>query len=168
MTKKIDAKFVDEWSARYLPKWDAEVLEDVHPRVNSQGYYTLDDAKTVIRWKSRRSGGYLKRNDPADIKAITKMALDGPEHLAHRVLGVLRGVGNPVASALLMVAKPDTFTVMDRYAVHSLRQHCEWTAKGWPSYPDYVKLCDAVAHRCNRSLRELDRALWAWGEHNRP
>ena len=161
----IDTTFVQRWSAEYPPNADNKVLGEVHPAVQQQGHYTKSDAEVVVRWKSRRSTGYLRDNPDADIRAISEMALAGPPHLAHRVLGVLHGVGVPVASAMLMVYAPDRFTVIDRYAIHALRHHGEWTdRKRWPSYPHYVELCSDLARRCGADLRTLDRALWAWGD----
>lgn len=163
----IDAAFVDEWAARYRPEWDANVLDVVGPKVRTQRHYRDEDARAVIRWKSKRSTGYLKRNKPGDIKAVTEMALNGPPHLAHRVLSALHGVGDPVASALLMVYEPEAFTVIDRYAIHALRTYGEWNdRKRWPEYTEYVEICEKLRKSCGCTLRRLDRALWAWGDEN--
>lgn len=165
-SNRIDEAFVDEWSARYLPSWDAKVLEKIGPKVRGQGFYTDEDARGVVRWKSERALGYLKRNKPGDVEYVTGAALNGPPHLAHLLLGTLRGVLDPVASSLLMVYSPDEFTVIDRYAIRALRAHGEWTGKRWPTYPQYLGICQDLRERCGCTLRTLDRALWAWGEAN--
>lgn len=167
-SNKIDAPFVHDWSSKYPPNGDNKVLGEVHRAVAAQRYYTRKQANDVLVWKSQRSTGYLGRNRDGDIEAVTKMAFEGPPHLAHAVLGVLHGVGDAVASAMLMIYDPDRFTVIDRYAIHALRHHGEWLdRKRWPDYPTYVELCTDLARRCETDLRTLDRALWAWGEaHN--
>ena len=163
-TPTIDAAFVQHWSAQYPPNGDDRVLGEVHPAVQRQRHYTKADADVVVRWKSRRSTGYLKDNTDDDVRAISEMALNGPPHLAHRVLHVLHGVGVPVASALLTVYDPTRFTIIDRYALRALRAHGEWNDhKRWPAYPAYVELCSGIARRCGTDLRSLDRALWSWG-----
>lgn len=164
----IDAAFVRHWAAKYPANADSHVLGVIHPAVKDQRYYTDEQARQVLGWKSTRSLGYLGRNHDGDIEAVTSMALNGPAHLAHRVLRVLHGVLDPVASSLLMVFDPDRFTVIDRYAIHALRVHGEWPdQRRWPDYPTYVDLCGHIAERTGNDLRTLDRALWAWGEaHN--
>jgi hypothetical protein len=160
---RIDAEFVAEWAAAYPTGADGRVLEVVHPAVRERGYFTATEAENVIKWKSNRTITFLRRNDPQDVEVITGMALKAPERLPHRVLGVLHGVGVPVASAFLTVARPDTFTVIDILAVQALRRHGEWGAT-WPPYVDYLVTCRALAERCGTDLRTLDRALWAWGK----
>ncbi|TCK25628.1 hypothetical protein [Pseudonocardia endophytica] len=163
----IDAAFIDRWSARYKPEWDAVVLDEIGPKVRRQGHYTDEDARDVVRWKSRRALGRLKLNGPGDIEYVTRAALNGPPHLAHLLLGTLHGVATPVASSILMIFSPDEFTVIDRYAIRTLRAHGEWTdRKKWPQYPEYVGICEGLRERCGCTLRTLDRALWAWGEAN--
>ena len=163
MTKtRIDAEFVATWAARYPSGADDHVLNDIHPAVSDRGYFKPVEAEDVIKWKSNRSITFLRRNDSADVEAVTKMALLAPEHLAHRVLTLLDGVGVRVASALLTVARPDKFTVIDELAVRTLRAHDEWDST-WPPYADYVSTCGGLAKRCKSDLRTLDRALWAWG-----
>ncbi|MEJ8277906.1 hypothetical protein [Pseudonocardia spirodelae] len=162
-TKKIDAEFVTEWAAAYPSTADDHVLGPIHRAVGERGYFTFSEAEEVIKWKSNRTITILRRNDPADVETITEMALRAPEHLAHRVLGLLRGVGVPVASAFLTIAKPDTFTVIDVLAMRTLRRHGEQDST-WPAYADYLKTCRGIARRCGTDLRTLDRALWAWGK----
>ena len=168
MTKdKIDAEFVAEWSSRYPPDADDHVLNDIHPAVRDRGYFEFGEAEDVIRWKSSRAITSLQRNDEGDVEAVTRMALAGPEQLAHRVLCVLHGVGVPVASAFLTIARPDKFTVIDYRAVRALREHGELSPT-WPRYVDYVDTCRRVAARCGAEVRTLDRALWAWDKAHNP
>lgn len=165
--RRIDAEFVAEWSAAYPPGADKHVLGVVHPAVEEREHFTAPEAEDVIRWKSSRAITSLRRNQTGDVEAITGMALAGPEPLAHRVLCVLHGVGVPVASALLTVARPDRFTVIDYRAVRTLREHGEWDAT-WPPYVVYVETCRRLATRCGAGLRSLDRALWAWDKAHNP
>jgi hypothetical protein len=104
----------------------------------------------------------MGRNCDEDIEDVTRLALAAPERLRHRVLDLLGGVGVPVASALLTVCQPTRFTVIDYRAIETLQAHGE--LDGWPSYPDYLQVCRALADRVGTDLRTLDRALWQWSK----
>ena len=74
------------------------------------------------------------------------------------------GVLVPMASSLLMVWQPDEHTVIDVRAVKSLVAQEGMSDPGagkYPPYVEYLTLCKEIAQRCNRSLRVLDRALYA-------
>ncbi|GAA1380721.1 hypothetical protein GCM10009613_05500 [Pseudonocardia kongjuensis] len=161
MTKKINKAFVEKWAGRYDPMVDAPVLRDVHPAVHDRGYFTKAEGEAVMKWKSNRTLPLFQENAEDDVEAITTMALGGPDRLAHRVLRLLRGVGNPVASAFLTVADPTRFTVVDFRAIRALQQHGEQVADD-PYYREYVDLCASIARRCETDLRTLDRALWQY------
>ena len=38
----------------------------------------------------------------------------------------------------------------------------------YPSYPEYLQCCRAIARRLGVNLRDLDRALWKWNEMKMP
>ena len=157
----IDSAFVQQWAAMYSPTYDQHVLEDVSPAVRARGNYTREELLAVCRWKSPRVSGLVTRNSDADIEELTGVALGAPERLRHRVLTLLEGVGVPVASALLMVSDPESFTVIDFRSLHALRAHGE-LADDRPAYFPYVLRCREIAQRVGTTLRELDRALWQW------
>ncbi|NMH96616.1 hypothetical protein [Pseudonocardia acidicola] len=159
---KIDTEFVRHWSERYPITSDRRVLDEIGPAVAARGHYTMDELLVVGRWKATRATGYMRRNTAEDVEAITRLGLTAPDHLAHRVLRLLAGVLDPMASALLTVVHPDRFTVIDVLAIKTLRAHGELDT--WPSYPAYLQLCRELANRTGADLRTLDRALWKWGK----
>ncbi|MGY1731240.1 hypothetical protein ACI798_06945 [Geodermatophilus sp. SYSU D01045] len=156
----IDAAFVRHWSERYpLGTHEVHLFDVVGPAVRGRGGYLRTGFDAVGTWKSPRSTFYLARNDDADVLDLTESALTAPLRLRHRVLGLLHGVGTPMASALLSVALPEEHTVMDSRAVETLRAH-GLLAPGWPTYPVHPGVCQDVARSTGATLRELDRALW--------
>lgn len=160
---RISAEFVQRWSELYPTEKDRPLFEQVGPAVVARGYYSRDDFLAVGRWKSARSLSYLERNSDNDIKDVTRMALAAPERLRYRILGVLHGVGEKMASALLTVPYPEQFTVADYRAIETLRAHGE--LDGQPSdYVAYLRLCRELASRVGTDLRTLDRALWQWSK----
>ena len=74
----------------------------------------------VVEWKTRRVRSRFAANEEDEVEDITRIALAATERLQHRILGLLCGVGQPVASAVLTVWAPDRHTVLDFRAVKAL------------------------------------------------
>ncbi len=161
----IDAEWVKRWSDRYPTAAEAELFDELGPAVAARGYYTRDELMQVGEWKSPRAKSYLARNPDSDIEDISRLALAAPERLRHRILVLLGGVGIPMASALLTVADPYRFTVIDYRAIETLRAYGELDVR-WPSYSSYRALCRDLADRTATDLRTLDRALWQWSKEH--
>lgn len=159
----IDAAWVKRWSERYPVAAEVTLFNELGPLIAARGYYTREEFMQVELWKSKRAKPYLARNSDADIEDITRLALTAPERLRHRVLDLLSGVGIPMASALLTVAYPYRFTVIDYRAIETLSAYRDLEG-GWPSYSRYRALCGDIASRSNTDLRTLDRALWQWSK----
>jgi hypothetical protein len=98
------------------------------------------------------------------------------DDLRLRLLTLLNGVGVPVASTILHFAFPDTYPIMDVRAVTTLTRFGLWTGPD-PAQPGftgfsvadwevYARLMREHARTLGVTLRELDKALWAfdkWG-----
>ncbi|MGY1825955.1 hypothetical protein [Blastococcus sp. SYSU DS0541] len=159
--QRITREFADTWSARYATDYDHQVLKVIGPAVAERDFYTRDEFLAVCRWKTRRTTRSVATNTAEDVQDLTETALAAPERLRHRILALLAGVRTPTASALLMVADPKQFTVIDYRSVEALQAHGE-LGPGWPGYVDYLERCRAIAHAVGTDLRQLDRALWCW------
>jgi hypothetical protein len=144
------------------------VLKKVGPRVRARGYYDRADLLVVGEWKLRRNywanhKAELESNSDERIRDITSSALAAPPPIQHEILTRLKGVGIPVASALLMVWNPDKHTVIDVRAVNSLVKNGEIANPApdtYPPYMDYLAICNEISQRCGRCLRTVDRALY--------
>jgi hypothetical protein len=164
----IDAEWIDYWSKRYPPGYDEKVLNQVGPQVRARGYYLPADLLAVGEWKLRRSywpkhKAELESNSDERIRDITSAALAAPLPIRHEILTRLKGVGTPVASALLMVWNPEEHTVIDVRARDSLVNNDEIANPApdtYPPYPQYLAACKAISQRCGRCLRTVDRALY--------
>jgi hypothetical protein len=159
----INADWIDYWADRYPQDSDKKVLNRVGPRVRERGCYDRSDLLTVGRWKAARVLPRLDSNTDEMIDYITRTALAAPEPIQHLVLTLLRGVGVPMASSLLMVWQPDVHTVIDVRAVNSLVVNGgidDPKPNPYPPYIEYLKVCRAISKRCGRSLRTVDRALY--------
>ncbi len=163
---KIGTDWIDYWSTppRYPAGKDDDILNNVGPWVRERNYYDRQRFLRVGKWKSRRVQGWMARNTDDEIREITSMALAAPLPYEHRILTLLDGVAVPMASSLLMVWNPDEHTVIDKRAVNSLVTHREIANPGsgrYPPYLEYLDVCQAISRRCHRSLRVVDRALYA-------
>jgi hypothetical protein len=176
---QFDRHFVSRWGRRYSnTAKEQELLTKVGPAVARRGYYTVDELAKVGEWKSPRIRSRLARNSAADVEDITRVALAAPERLQHRVLGLLHGVRDPVASAALTIWAPDRHTVLDFRAVEALdalhrsRELSETLPEhepdSLPDYVDYLECCRRIAGRLGVGLRDLDRALWQWSKEGMP
>jgi hypothetical protein len=179
----MNRQFVLDWSQRYMAASskavaaEVELLEEVGWAVRRRGHYTKPELIRVGDWKAARNRSRLAQNSSDDVEHITRMALAAPEHLQHRYLSVLHGVGAPMASALLTVWVPERNTVLDYRAVGALEalerngalpESVPPRRGAYPDYRAYVDCCLAIASRLAVSLRDLDRALWKWHEQDMP
>ncbi len=162
---KITTRIVDDYSAKYGrgPANERRLFEEVGPRVADRGFYERDEFLEVVRWKNNRGLGHAEANTAAEIQEASRLALWASDPWSWRILTLLSGVGTAVASALLTVASPDRYTVIDRRAVGTLRT-AERLGDDWPSYNRYLELCRGIADDVGVSLRTLDRALWKYSQ----
>ena len=163
--------------------WDLEdhILTTVGTSVRSRGAYTVAEFLTVAYWKSRRQLANYVANERTSgtVAMVTRAALttQPPPEGRWRRLATLTGVRTPVASALLTVWRPDEYTIIDVWALAALSDLGEgvdsvpFRDHGQPwweqHYEGYLKACQRIAERLQPlSLRDVDRALWKWGQMN--
>lgn len=163
--------------------WSLEdfIFSTIGPSVRDAALFTVAEFVTVGYWKTPRPlTNYLSNEArPGTIQKVTGAALARTEPAIGRraTLAYLNGVGAPVASALLTVWCPDEFTIIDYRALSTL-SHFGATVDGvaasehrqfwWEQhYELYLKLCKSIVETVAPfTLREVDRALWKWGERN--
>lgn len=130
-------------------------------RAAALGFYRRADFLVVVRWKSARALPQARQNSARAITSATRSAFtthDEAARLAH--LLALRGVGVPIASALLHSAFPALYPILDYRAVEALgepKRRTSYTAAFWLSY---VEQCRRLAAEAGVSMRDLDKALW--------
>ena len=134
----------------------------------------MNDLKTIVAWKSPRTVHYIAENDPVEVQAAIDAALSRPDGVKEAVLSLtrLRGVGIPIASAILTTIFPDQYTVIDFRALEALGHD----VAGVEFYRQYLEYCrsqaKSLAQRgiilvqsgqpAETELGVLDRALWQW------
>ena len=157
---------IDALAERYSYVQDNDAL-DAGSRIASGGY-SRDNLRTIVKWKSPRPARLIEDNTENEIAVALQFASapTTPEGLAVAVLTALRGVGIPMASAILTAINPERYTVLDFRALESLG------VKNWSDsftfYVTYLEACRELAARHGKSLRTLDRALGQWSkEHSK-
>ena len=158
----FDPEEIDVLAERYGYSQDDEALE-AGTRI-AAGHYDRENLNVIVRWKSARRAALIDENSDLEIARSLRFATDSrtSERSAIESLTRLRGVGIPVASAILTLINPDKYTIIDYRALESLG------VTEWPDTVDYylayLAACRELAQRHNKSLRTLDRALWQWSK----
>jgi hypothetical protein len=159
--------WLDSWAAAY-PVASDEVLAPLRARAS----FRRGDVEVVYAWKFRRLWAANKieammRMDESSVIELTARAFTCADELgALLLISLIPGAGAAGASAVLMAHDPERFTVMDSRAVASLSYLGLWSVSrsggasflGWPGY---LRTCRELAVSTRRSLRTVDRALWA-------
>ena len=155
----------------------------IGPAIRETGSYTFSQFATVSYWKSPRPlAHYRKNEEPVEtVSTITGRAFASglPDGKKPRELTELAGVRVAVASALLTVWRPERFTIIDRWALKTLSllgetidgvRFDEHGQSWWEKHYDmYLQACLDIAESVKPySLRQVDRALWKWGQINAP
>jgi len=167
---RLTQSVVRNWAKRYYQYGygveEPRLFEAVGPAAAKRGFYRRNEFISVVSWKSPRTGGLAARNSAAEVEYVTRAALGAPEPLKASLLSVLVGVQTPVASAILAVADPSNFTIIDWRAEESLRHfgYLQEFESGRVPYGPYLELCRGTAKRLGVRLRELDRCLWTFSK----
>lgn len=137
-------------------------------------YLTGEDLDPVFRWKLRAQYGRqqaLRATNPPDAyMALTRAAFeirsadrDLEVELRVGILSVLRGVGVPVASAILALVEPANYCVID---FRAWRQAFDEDRRSFDvgHYKKYLRFVRGLATELGWLVQEVDAAIW---EHDR-
>jgi hypothetical protein len=157
---------------RWLKLYDLEgyLFEEVRQRFEAEQTLRPYDFFAIVIWKSNRAKTKIKRGLADAGKTVEALMRevsqsDQPQAQVDALLQV-RGIGLAMASAILTVCYPETFTVLDYRAWETLqRASVDGLPENYPQSPEayllYCRACKELADRMGLSLRDLDRALWA-------
>jgi hypothetical protein len=168
---------------RYRDDYEAEgfaLLGDDDPgfpsagdNIRARGFARLPEIFEIAYWKSPRKAHLVKNNPGAVVEAGTRLAFSlmktAPVYAA-RSLDILDGVGIPTASAILTVADPQDFGIIDIRAWQALSRQCpsrfpwkEYSGFSSKDYRCYLETIRDLASANGLSSREVDMALWEIG-----
>lgn len=168
-------RWVHAWSVTYNAAADS-----VLGQIAGTACIDLETLITISTWKLRRlwpaqAERRLRQNDEAVVKDLTRRAISNTDDAAAlALLTMIHGLAPRTASAVLMAADPERFTVMDIRSWNSLKALSESGhvafprrtyapgAKGWAQYwPDHLAACRSISLSTSCSLREVDWALFS-------
>ena len=131
---------------------------------------TKDEFLKIGKWKSKRTIQHYSENDNAFVKEITKIAFsaDTSERLRIEILQLLKGVGYPIASALLHFGlSSEKYPIIDFRALWSLyKMNKDKIKYDFDLWNKYRTDCLNFTKKCNLSLRDLDKAMWQFSKEN--
>ena len=159
----------------YIEKY---LFSKVHKRFHQDGYLCAFDFFSIVVWKSNRPKGMIRealRERCPDLDQAVKSLTDDIHKAADhenrlRILLDVRGIGLPMATAILTVLYPDHFTVYDRRVCSQLGRFSDLGRRShsistiWEGYEEFRKAVreEAVRKGAPESLglRDMDRWLW--------
>lgn len=198
--RKWVAEFEAEWVDKPIEYVDesGEWHEDTDPlfssisnAIQSRNYeISIDELLKISQWKMQgpRNDDNIKANAEKDVNveqqcqyALTEV--EGKDSI--KTLTDLSGVGVPMASTVLTVAKPSEYAIIDYRAFRGLagalpeivdsREYSEYAEflehfrtydKSPAAYEYYIKHVRNIAEQEDLSARQVDMALWAFDKQN--
>jgi len=173
----IDREFVQQWSRRYDTKfeggYDQSEEREIRDWLSDQGepkYLNKQYFVRLGRWKTKRQTSNYKRNEESKIIEVTRSAYQSSDALIKlNILKTLRGVGVAVAGTILHYLHPDRFPIFDYHARRTLKKAGLWSRDenddSDQAWLEYTALMQDLASRLGTSLRELDKALFAYDKY---
>jgi len=170
----ITRDFVTHWAGEYDKQYadgpdarEERVIRGWLANHCEPKFLNKDCFVRIGRWKTKRQTSAYKSNESALIEEATRLACEATnERLKLHILMVLHGVSVAVASTILHYLYPDTFPIFDFHVRASLKKADLWSkdvgdssAEAWE---EYIKIMRGLSKRVGVSLRDLDKALWAY------
>jgi hypothetical protein len=167
---------LDEWAKEYWKanSKDSEAAAFDAGREILGGDFSATNLKKIVCWKSPRVVHHIDENLPEKIREALQKAIAPATSSREAILALteLRGVGVPVASAILTTIFPDRCTIIDFRALEALGHEPDHV----DFYDRYLSFCAGLAadlaqrgiihpqdgYPAPTALRALDRALWQW------
>ncbi len=139
-------------------------------------YLTASEFEEILEWKLGKQIGRQRDmragNTDEIIRAVTGLALtithldkDYELELKADTLCALRGVGVPVASAVLALVFPEAYAVID---FRNWRQVFDEDRDVFftPDYKKYMVKIRGLADELGWSVQEVDHAIWEYDRRN--
>jgi hypothetical protein len=162
---QFDRQWIPELARCYDYAGERDFIKSVAEPARTRGWLTPDEFIQLVAWKTQsRSLPLFLKNDRRQMVEASRAACSPstPEAERTRVLLQLEGVGFPVASVVLHFVASAPYPILDRRALESLGYVSQRTTYTEHFWQEYVATCRLLATQSQVSMRDLDRALWAW------
>ena len=174
----IDKSFVQKWSNVYDERFSGGkatseeiAIRDWLNELEEPKYLNKKYFMRLGIWKTARAKDHYKENDEEDIIDTTRTAYTAGNALVKlKLLMTLSGVGVAVASTIIHFLQPSEFPIFDYHCRYVLVEAGFWkrdkddaSARAWI---DYVEIMRQLAGNLKVSLRELDKAMFAYDKRD--
>lgn len=151
------------------PEEDAPTAKLIGELRTAKGrrHLTKGQLERICKWKSARAIQLIRQNTHHSIKDATRAALSGRSERARmNALTGLRGVSIPMASAILMLLRPDRYGVIDIRVwqvlhqigvVHGNRRGSSFTVRQWLAFLSVIR---QSAKKLGVTVRTVERTLF--------
>lgn len=154
------------WANRYtLHAYDnslalEEELLELADTIQQRRHMTKAELEKVVRWKSPRHLGRIRKNNSEAIVVQQTQASFETRNVCKSIepLYRLKYVGMAIASAILHLFHKDDYPIYDVHALRAVGEAADETL-----WEDYVNFCRAIAKENEVDMRTLDRALYRFG-----
>ena len=173
----LDREFVQRWCNRYNEIFRGSYDETEEKAIRSwlsiqtgPKYLNKECFVRLGRWKTKRQTSNYQLNDENTIIQVTRCAYQANDALIKlSILKTLRGVGVAVAGTILHYLHPDRFPIFDYHARATLKRANLWSRDvnddSDQAWLEYIKTMNELAKRLGVSLRDLDKALFAYDKY---
>ncbi len=193
---------IQNWVTKFREDWEDKPIEyltesgdwkedgdplfgSISNAIQSRGYrLSVAELLRISQWKlqSGRNDSNIKTNSSEAVTQQLQTAIDSPTDAdAIEALTELSGIGVPMASTVLTVAKPSHYAIIDYRAFRGLvganpeianpheygeyaefLEHFRTYLKSSESYDYYMDHVRQIGDDEDLSAREVDMALWAF------
>ena len=127
----------------------------------------MNDIRRIVLWKYNRTVDFCDKED-AILEKLRKLKrkrlLKIHDPLIEEIIADLvksKGIGYPVASAILKMIRPKVFPIIDRRAYRALTgDDFKAASCDYNKYMEYTKCLVKLAERLDRPLSEMDEQLY--------
>ncbi len=175
ISRAFTSRWADEYDNRFQGTRDERVERSLQEWISGlpePKYLDKEHFVELGRWKTPRQTPAYKANSKNLVIEATRLAYQASDELLKlNILKTLRGVNVAVASTILYFLHPDRFPIFDIRARKSLSKAGKWNINvddasdgAWHAY---VVLMRGLSKSLSVSLRELDKALYAYDKWGR-
>jgi hypothetical protein len=144
----------------------ADLIRDL-AGVRARGAFTRGEFVRMCRWKSPRAQRLFASNPAARVRAVSRAVLaTRSERRRMELLTSLRGVGVPIASAILTLIDPRRYGVLDirawqlLFAMRSVAANRRGQGFTIPQWEAYLTALRHHARRLNVTARTIEYTLF--------
>ena len=157
---------LQDYGKWYRYNWEKEIFPKISKNFRKKGELTKEEFLRILLFKAERGKTKFKENllskakeVSCGLKKIGELKEEKEIKQEIKKLCKIKGIGVPIASALLAACYPAKFTIIDRRVCEEVF-HKRPSTISVKTYLCYNRECCKRAERANLTLRELDRCYW--------